>query len=94
MKTPEEVLEFYGYSIEDLQEEETVLFRNPDYVTAIIGVTSDYKVVYDYDKMLDYLVQHEQMTYEDAADYLSYDTIRSLSYITGNKPIILYSFDF
>lgn len=93
MMTPEEVLENNGYSIEDLQDEMTILFRNPDYYTAIVGVSEDYRVIYDYNKMLDYLVNYEEMSYEDAADYISYDTIRSLGYISGNKPIIMYSFD-
>ena len=37
MKTPEEILEENGYSIEELEESETILFRNPDFSTAIVG---------------------------------------------------------
>lgn len=92
MKTPEEILEENGYSIEDLEEEETMLFRDPDYHTAIVGVSEDYRVIYDYNKMLDYLVKYENMTYEEAADNISYDTIRSLSYVDGKKPIIMFPF--
>ena len=33
---------------------------------------------------------YEEMNEEEAADYLSYNTIRSLSYISGTKPIIMY----
>ena len=91
MKTPEEILEDNGYSVEELQEAGTILFRNPDYSTAIVGVSEDYKVIYDYNKMLDYLVENENMTYEDAADFVSYDTIRALNYISGNRPIIMYT---
>ena len=90
LKTPEEILEDNGYCIDDLEESETMLFRNPDYSIAICGVSHDNRVVYDYEKMLDYLVKYENMTYEDAADYVSYDTLRSLGYISGNKPIVLY----
>lgn len=93
MGTPEQILEDNGYSIEDLKEEETLLFRDPDYHTAIIGISHDGRVIYDYDKMLDYLVQFEDMNYEEAADNISYNTIRSLTYIDGNKPIIMYSFE-
>ena len=91
MQTPEEILENNGYSIEDLEEEGTILFRNPDYTTAIVGVSDDYRVIYDYNKMLDYLVEYEKMNYEEAADNVSYDTIRSLSYIDGKKPIVMFS---
>lgn len=89
-KTPEEILEDNGYSIEDLKEEETILFRNPDYSSAICGMSDDYRAIYNYDRMLDFLVVTEQMSYEDAADFVSYDTIRSLSYCTGKKPIIMF----
>mgnify|MGYP003291032837 CR=1 FL=1 len=90
MKTPEEILEDSGYSIEDLEEAETILFRDPDYSTAICGVSDDYRVIYDYDKMLEYLMTYEEMDEAEAADWLSYNTIRSLNYISGNKPIIMY----
>lgn len=93
MITPEDILEENGYSIEDLQDSETILFRNPDYATAIIGVTEDYKVVYDYEKMVEYLMCEDEMTYEEAADMINYNTIRSLPYIPGNKPIIMFPFN-
>lgn len=92
MKTPEQILENNGYSIEDLKQEETILFRNPDFTDAICGVTHDNRVAYDYYKMLDYLVMYEDMTYEDAADFVSYDTLKALNYIPGNTPIIIFPF--
>ena len=92
MKTPEEILEENGYSIYDLEEAETILFRDPDYATAIIGVSTNYEVIYDYDKMIEYLVDNENMTYDEAADFVSYNTIRATSYIQGNRPIIMYPF--
>lgn len=90
IKTPEEILEDNGYLTEDLEESETMLFRDPDFHTAIIGVDHYNRVVYDYEKMLDYLVEHENMTYEDAADQISYDTLRALDYMSGNKPIVMF----
>lgn len=93
LKTPEDILEDNGYSIEELEEEETILFRNPDYTHAIIGMTHDNRVVYDYYKMLEYLVRYEDMTYEDASDFISYDTMRALSYMPGNTPVIIFPFD-
>ena len=90
MKTPEEILEDNGYSIEDLKNEGTILFRNPDFRFAMIGMSDDYRVVYDYEKMLEFLVETEDMSYEDAADFVSYDTIKSLNYKSGNKPIVMY----
>ena len=93
LKTPEDILEYNGYSIEELEEAETILFRNPDFSTAIIGMTHDDRVVYDYYKMLEHLVQYEEMTYEDAADFVSYDTMRAVSYMPGNTPVIIFPFE-
>ena len=92
MTTPEQILEDNGYYIKDLQEEGTLLFRNPDYHTSIIGMSDDYRVIYDYYKMVEYLIEYENMTEEDAVDFVEYDTIRSLNYMNGKKPIILMSF--
>lgn len=90
MKTPEEILEDNGYSIIDLQESKTILFRNPDYSTAIVGISEDNKIIYDYNKMIDYLIEYENMSYEDAIDFINCDTIKLLGYINDNKPIIMY----
>lgn len=92
MKTPETILEDNGYSIIDLQDEGTILLKNPDYTSAIVGMSDDYRVIYNYERMLDYLVETENMSYEDAADFISYDTIRAINYISGNRPIIMYPF--
>ena len=76
--------------LEDMDYEGLVVFENPDYDDAIIGVSHDDRVVYDYDKMLEHLMSHEDMTVEEAADFISYDTIRSLSYAGPEAPIVMY----
>lgn len=76
--------------LEELDYEDLVVFENPDYDDAIIGVSHDDRVVYDYDKMLEHLMSHEDMTVEEAADFISYDTIRSLSYAGPEAPIVMF----
>ena len=71
--------------------EKFIIFENPDYDSAIIGITEDNQVVYDYDKMIEYLIQEDDMSYEEAIDFISYNTIRSLSYVGIDAPIIMYS---
>ena len=92
MKTPEDILEENGYSIDELEESKTMLFRNPDFTSAIIVVDNDNRVIYDYYKMLEFLINEEGMSEEEAADFISYDTLRALSYMPGNKPIVMFSF--
>ena len=78
----------------DAGYEESIVLENPDYDNAIIGVTVDGQVLYDYYKMIDHLVENDGMTEEEAADHISYDTMRRLSYSAEeNKPIIMYSLE-
>ena len=71
--------------------EDFIIFENPDYDSAIIGITEDNQVVYDYDKMIEYLIQEDDMSYEEAVDFISYNTIRSLPYAGEGAPIVMYS---
>ena len=66
-----------------------VIFRDPDYASAIIGVTTDERAVYDYNKMVESLVR-EGMTEEEAVEWIDYNTIRALPYAGEEGPIIMY----
>lgn len=68
--------------------EEAVVFENPDYEEAIIGITEEGQVVYDYWKMVEHLEKHEGMGTVEAQEFISYNTIRALPYIE-NAPIIM-----
>ena len=71
--------------------ENFIIFENPDYDSAIIGITENNQVVYDYEKMIEYLMQEDDMDYEEAVDFISYNTIRSSPYAGEGAPIIMYS---
>ena len=71
--------------------ENFLIFENPDYDSAIIGITENNQVVYDYEKMIEHLMQEDDMDYEEAVDFISYNTIRSLPYAGEGAPIIMYS---
>lgn len=63
---------------------------NYSYDTALIGVTNGNRAVYDFDKMIEWLVEEEDFTYEDAIEWIEYNTIRALSYMGCDAPIIMY----
>ena len=69
--------------------EDAIVLENPSFDEAIVGVT-DERVVYQYDKMVECLVKNEGMSEEEAVDFISYNTIRTLPYIE-NSPIVMYS---
>jgi hypothetical protein len=74
--------------------EDAIVFDNMSYDGSIIGVTTDGRVVYDYDKMVEELMQDEDWSYEDAVEWIEYNTIRALPYAGENGPIIMYSIQF
>ena len=70
-----------------------IVFENPDYDDAIIGVSHDDRAIYDYDKMIEHLMTKENMSLEDAADFISYDTMRALPYAGDCPPIIMFGIE-
>ena len=75
----------------DMGYEDSIIFENPDYDSAIVGVSDNGEVIYDFDKMVEHLMVEEGMTAEEAADFISYNSIRSLPYVGEGAPIIMYS---
>ena len=74
----------------DLGYEEAIIFENPDYDAAIVGISSDNRVVYDYDKMITCLMFEDDMTLEEAMDFIDYNTLRALPYAGEDGPIVIY----
>jgi len=75
--------------------ENSVLFENPSYVDAIIGVSDEGSVCYSYEKMIKYLMDTDKMEYDEAMEFIDYNTIRALPYASslgggGNRPIVIY----
>ena len=87
--TKEEVKEL----LTEMGYEDSITFEDPSYHTAIIGVTESGQICYGYDKMIEFLVNEDKMTEEEAAEFIDYNTIRSLPYCIGTRPIILYKLD-
>lgn len=74
--------------IENEGFENIIMFDNPSYDDALIGITKDNRAVYDYDKMIEWLVTKENMDYEEAADFICWND--SFYYGEG-YPLIIYS---
>lgn len=69
--------------------DDAVVFDNPDYDDAIIGVTDEGRVVYDFDAMVKILVERDGMDETEAIEFIEYNTIRALPYAGENPPIIM-----
>lgn len=67
--------------------EDVVIFESPSYEGALVGISHDGRAVYDYNRMIESLV-NDGMEYEDAIDFIEYNTIRALPYMTG-APVVM-----
>ena len=77
---------------------DAVMFKDPDFLSAIIGYTLNENglpvLVYDYDKMVEslaaeYIDSDDAMT--DATEWIEYNTMRTLPYIPNDgRPVIVY----
>lgn len=77
----------YGY--EDVQ-----ILDGYEYDDALIGVTSDGRAVYEFEKMVECLMSKYGWSDIDAIEWIEYNTIRSLPYFGAKAPIIIYSLEY
>lgn len=80
-----ELMTSWGY-------EDSIVFENPSYLNAIIAISDTGRVCYDHEKMIECLLaESDDMSYEDALEFISYNTERALQYEPLEKrPIIVY----
>lgn len=72
----------------DTCDKQIIVFSNPSYDTAILGISSDDRVIYDYDLMVKYLIDNDNLSEIDAVEFIDYNTIRAMAY-EPSSPIIL-----
>ena len=74
----------------NMDYEDLIVFENPDYDSAIIGISADNRVIYDYNKMVVDLMVTDGMNMVDAAEFIDYNTLRAYSETPELDPIIMY----
>lgn len=73
-------------------DNDTIVFDNPSFDNSIVGVTMDGKAVYDYEKMVVELMKDDNISEQDAIDWIEYNTIRAIPYAGEMAPIIMFTF--
>lgn len=76
--------------LNELGLEDSVVFENPDYDSAIIGYTDDQRIVYDFYLMVKHLMTVDNMSFDDAIEFIEYNAIRSIPYAGSLAPIVLH----
>lgn len=77
----------------DAGYEDIVILENYSYDDAFIGVSHDDRAVYDYDKMVKWLMDTQGFSETDAIEWIDYNTIRALPYFGEKAPIIVYGLE-
>ena len=67
-----------------------IVFKDFDYDSALIGYSEDYRAIYDYDLMIEYLMNEQGMSDIDAIEWIEYNTLRALPYYGQEAPIIMH----
>lgn len=73
----------------ELSDDETIIFSDSCYKKALIGITTDRRAVYDYDKMVAGLMERDGVPKEEAIEWIEYNTIRALDYVKDG-PIVVH----
>lgn len=78
--------EIKSYIAETFGEDyDVILYSSPDYAPAFLGVTDNHLAVYDYALMLEFLVSNENMSMDEAVEFIDYNN----SYRQDGQPLIL-----
>lgn len=85
--TAEEKLLDAGY-------EDIIIFKDYSYDDALIGVSYDGRAIYDYERMIEWLMNKENWTDEEAVEWIEYNTIRGLYYMGDGAPIVMYPLEY
>lgn len=73
--------------------EDSVYFTDPDHNTAILGVSQDGRVIYDYSLMVDYLEDTLNFGHQEAIDFLEVNVMGVVQNLGDNAPIIMDSIE-
>lgn len=70
--------------------DDAIVLENPSFCDSFVGFSNDGRVVYNYDQMIYDLMDDEDMTEEEAVDFISYNTLRAIPYMGPKAPIIVF----
>lgn len=73
---------------------EALVFDNPSFDTAIIGIASNGAVVYSLDLMCEEFARVNECDYMDALEFIDYNTLRAISFASGGIPPVVIENEF
>lgn len=79
--------------LSEMYGDDVVHLDGPEFDGGIVGVTTDGRLVYSYEKLVGSLTEANRWSQEDAIDWIEFNTIRSLPYIGERAPIVMNDLD-
>jgi hypothetical protein len=73
--------------------EDTIVFDNPAFDNSIIAITTDGQAVYDYNKMVCELMKDDNISEQEAIDWIEYNTLRAIPYAGEMAPIVVFTLE-
>ena len=83
-RTAEQILADNGYDANNI-----VLLKGESYDSALIAVTDDYRAVYSYDKMVEWYMEKNGCTAEEAMEWIDRNTMKDIQYAGKGAPIVV-----
>lgn len=68
---------------------DTVVLEGPSYISAVIGISTDCRLIYSRDLMVLYLCRKDGMTELDAEEFIDFNTVDALPNMGEKAPIIM-----
>lgn len=68
---------------------DTVAFESPSYIDAIVGISTDGRLIYRRDLMVQHLCEHDGMTADAAEGFIDSITMDAVSNMGEKAPIIM-----
>ena len=79
--------------LSEMYGDDVVHFDGPEFDGGIVGVTTDGRLVYSYDRLAEALSEANKWSREDAVDWIEFNTLRSLPYIGPRAPVVMNDLD-
>jgi len=69
--------------------EDAIVFDNPSFDNSIIGMTTDGCVIYSMNLMIKELAEEDNISEEEAYEFIDYNTLRAMPYAGEYAPVVL-----
>lgn len=88
--TAKEKIENY---LDEMGDDETsiIVFENPAYNEAFLGISTDNRAIYKYSYMVESLMKEYNISYDEAVEFIDYNTLGA--YLSDKQPIVMLGID-